>query len=556
MPEASLLFQLVLVLATALVLVAASLRAGLGVVVGYLLAGMLLGPQGLAVIEDSALVRVLAEFGVVFLLFAIGLELPLARLRTIGFASFLLGGLQIAVTAALITAVARFMGAPPRLAIVIGLALSLSSTAVVLRLLSERDGLRSRYGRTAFAILMVQDVAVGPLLITVFALGRGENPLSGLATTLVAGLLFVVPLVLGGRRLLEWLYRRVAAFAQPELLVALSLLVGIGFAYATSTAGLSLGFGGFLAGMLLADTSFRHQVAADIGPFRGLLVGLFFLTVGLGLEIRRPPAEWLEVAAIALALLLAKGAVVAALTRAGGFGWPLAWRVGLLLAQGGEFAFVLFAAARTFPALDHPILGELGLAVALSMAATPLLVHLAGALTPPALPPGAVPATGELREGEGPPAGHVVVAGAGPAGQRVALALGEAGIPVVGLDDSVERVARARRRGLPFFFGEVTRPDILEDVHVERARALVLALEDRRCACQAAALLAYLFPELPVLVRVVEEEDCETFRRLGVTMVVPEIVATGRVLADATLRLLADRPAAPQPETAVSSPPR
>ncbi|HFD14736.1 MAG TPA: hypothetical protein ENJ38_00360, partial [Rhodospirillales bacterium] len=244
MPEASLLFQLVLVLATALLLVAASLRAGLGVVVGYLAAGVLLGPQGLAVIEDSALVRVLAEFGVVFLLFAIGLELPLARLRTIGLASFLLGGLQIAVTAALIAAAARFLGAPPRLAIVIGLALSLSSTAVVLRLLSERDGLRSRYGRTAFAILMVQDVAVGPLLITVFALGSGENPLAGLATTAAAGLLFVVPLLLGGRRLLEWLYRRVAGLAQPELLVALSLLVGIGFAYATSSAGLSLGFGG------------------------------------------------------------------------------------------------------------------------------------------------------------------------------------------------------------------------------------------------------------------------------------------------------------------------
>ncbi len=555
MPEMSYLLQLVLVLATALALVLASVRAGLGVVVGYLAAGVLLGPQGLAVVEESALVHAFGEFGIVFLLFAIGLELPLARLRTIGVRSFLLGGQQIVVTAALIAVTAFWLGASARLAVVVGLALSLSSTAVVLRLLSEREGLRTRFGRTAFAILMVQDVAVGPLLITVFALGSGESPLAEIAFTFLKSVVFVVPLLLGGRRMLEWLYRRVAAFAQPELLVALSLLIAVAFAYATSLAGLSLAFGGFLAGMLLADTSFRHQVGADIGPFRGLLVGLFFLTVGLGLEVWRPPAEWAEVLAIAISLLLAKGIVVTLLVRSAGLDWRLAWRVGLLLAQGGEFAFVLFAAAAGFPALDHPILGELGLAVAVSMAATPLLVRLSGALLPPAQPAAAVPLVAELRDPEAEPAGHVIVAGAGPAGQRVARALGEAGVPVVGLDQSVERVARARRRGLPFFFGDVTRPDILEDVHVERARAIVLALEDRRCMCQAAALLRYLFPDLPLLVRVVEEEDCETFRALGVTLVVSEIVATGRVLADATLRLLAadPPPAGPDRRPEVSS---
>ncbi len=556
MPEMSYLLQLVLVLAAALALVLGSVRLGLGVVVGYLAAGVLLGPEGLAVVEESALVHAFGEFGIVFLLFAIGLELPLARLRTIGIRSFLLGGQQILVTAALVAVTAFWLGASARLAVVVGLALSLSSTAVVLRLLSEREGLRTRFGRTAFAILMVQDVAVGPLLITVFALGSGESPLAEIAFTFLKSVLFVVPLLLGGRRVLEWLYRRVAAFAQPELLVALSLLIAVAFAYATSLAGLSLAFGGFLAGMLLADTSFRHQVGADIGPFRGLLVGLFFLTVGLGLEVRRPPAEWVEVLAIAVSLLLAKGIVVTLLVRSGGFDWRLAWRVGLLLAQGGEFAFVLFAAAAGFPALDHPILGELELAVAVSMAATPLLVRLSGALVPPAQPAAAVPLVAELGETEAEPEGHVIVAGAGPAGQRVALVLGEAGVPVVGLDQSVERVARARRRGLPFFFGDVTRPDILEDVHVERARAIVLALEDRRCMCQAAALLRYLFPDLPLLVRVTEEEDCETFRELGVTLVVPEIVATGRVLADATLRLLAadPPPAGPERQSGVSSP--
>ncbi len=541
MPDISYLLQLVFVLATALALVLLSVRLGLGVVMGYLLAGVLLGPQGLAVVEDGTLIHAFAEFGVVFLLFAIGLELPLARLRTIGLRSFLLGGLQIAVTAAAVALAAAWLGASPRLAVVIGLALSLSSTAVVLRLLSEREGLRTRFGRTAFAVLMVQDVAVGPLLITVFALGRGESPLVGIASTFLLGVLFVVPLLLGGRRMLEWLYRRVAAFGQPELLVALSLLIAVGFAYATSLAGLSLAFGGFLAGMLLADTSFRHQVAADIGPFRGLLVGLFFLTVGLGLEIWRPPAEWIEVLLIAVALMFAKGIIVALLVRAGGLGPGIAWRTGLLLAQGGEFAFVLFAAAASFPALDHPILGELGLAVAVSMAATPPLVHLAGALTTPTAAPAAVPHADDLRDRE-PERGHVIVAGAGPAGQRVAAALVEAGVPVVGLDPSAERVARARRRGLPFFFGEVTRPDILEDVRVERARAMVLALDDQRGMCQAAGLLRYLFPELPLLVRVIEEEDCEIYRELGVTLVVPEIVATGRLLADATLRMLADDP--------------
>ncbi len=547
MPDISYLLQLMVVLATALLLVLGSVRLGLGGVVGYLLAGVLLGPQGLGVIEESALVHAFGEFGVVFLLFAIGLELPLARLRTIGLRSFLLGGLQIAVTAVVIAA-AVLLGARPRLAVVVGLALALSSTAVVLRLLSEQDGLRTRFGRTAFAILMVQDVAVGPLLITVFALGSGESPLTEIAFTFLESVLFVVPLLLGGRRVLEWLYRRVAMFAQPELLVALSLLVAVAFAYATALAGLSLAFGGFLAGMILADTSFRHQVAADIGPFRGLLVGLFFLTVGLGLEIWRPLPQWGEVLLIALTLMLAKGAIITLLMLAGGLGWQLAWRVGLLLAQGGEFAFVLFAAAAALPAFDDPVLGELGLAVAVSMAATPFLVRLSGALLTPRAT-AAVPHADDVRDAEPGATGHVIVAGAGPAGQRVAAALGEAGITVVGLDSSAERVAKARRRGLPFFFGDVTRPDILEDAHVERARAMVLALEDRSCMCQAAGLLRYLFPDLPLLVRVIEEEDCETFRDLGVTLVVPEIVATGRVLADATLRLLADRPARERKET-------
>lgn len=547
--EVAALTQLLILIAAALVTVSAAVRLGLGSIVGYLAAGVLVGPHGLGLVAESELLRVLAEFGVVFLLFALGLDLPLARLRAIAGRALALGIAQILLTSAGATGAAWLLGLAPAAALAVGMGLALSSTAVVLRSLSERRLLHSRIGRIGFAVLLLQDLAVAPMLLVVLAVGgRGTLGLD-LLRTLFAGLLFVGAAWALGPRLLAGLYRRIHALRLDELKVALSLLVAVGFAWLAELAGLSLAFGGLMAGMLLADTAYRHQVAADIRPFRGLLVGLFFLTVGMTVEVVRPALDWALVVLVAAALYAAKGLFLAALARALGFGWRPALMLGLLLGQGGEFAFVLWSAASASGVLPQEVTDLLGPAVVVTMMLTPIAMRWVDAEPAAAAP---VPSVGQAVSGDRDLSGHVILAGGDRVALQVAQALSGCGVPWVGLDGDVDRVARARRRGYPFFVGDVCQPDVLEAVRLENAAVVVVALEDPRRARQLTALVRYLFPELPVLVRVPDEEELEGFLRLGATQVVPEVVETGRHLAAALLRLLADRTEPPETHRAAS----
>ncbi len=545
MQEGGAALEVLAMLATSLLLVSLTLRLGLGAIPGYIAAGFLVGPEGLGVVTEYRLVEAVSEFGVLFLLFAIGLELPPARLRAIGLRSFQLGFFQLVVTGMLGAAIADLATGSPTASLAIGFGLAFSSTAIGLRLLTERSELTTRMGRSAFAILMVQDLAVGPLLILITALaGSGADTLLSLLAFLVRAGLFVAGSLLAGHFLLGRLYDRVARLHADELLVALHLLIAIGMAAGARLAELSPAIGGLLAGMVLADSPYRHRIATDIRPFRGLLVGLFFVAVGMRLDPWLDLSLWLAILGGTLLLVAGKTLILALLARLWRLEWQTSLRLGLVLSQAGEFAYVLWSEPRIIAFLDPSALRPLTLAVVLSMAVTPLLLRLADRMLPK---PGAagIPHADELLERPDRSAAHVVIAGAGPVGMRIASVLLEAGVPLIGLDASPDRVRRARHRGLPFFFGDVCQPDILEDVGLDEARAVLLVDDDRDRMERATALIRYLFPQVPVLVRVPEEEDCERFRSLGATVVIPEIVSTGKALADATLRLLADDPGGP-----------
>lgn len=493
-------------------------------IVGYLAAGVLIGPQTLGLITDTVVTHVLAELGIAFLLFAIGLELSLGRLRVMRRLVFGLGGSQVVATAAAFSLGAAALGADLPGAIVIGGGLALSSTAFVLQLLVERGEQLARFGRTAFAVLLFQDLAVVPMLAIVLMLGQAEpSPWVALALALGEAVLALGAIAAIGRLVLRPAFRMVAATRSPELFVSATLLVVLGIGWLTTKGGLSLPLGAFLAGLLLSETEYRHQVEADIRPFRGLLVGLFFMTVGLSLDLALVGSRWLEVALLLLALVAGKALVLVALCLA--FRQPLvdAFRVGLLLAQGGEFAFVLFGVAMAERVLPDATGKILMATVALSMAATPILARL-GSLVAARMTQPVEADLGTLQEQAEAVSDHVVIAGFGRVGQTVAKVLGAAAIPCVALDLDHVRVARCRAKGVPAFYGDASRVDVLAAAGAGRARAAVLTMDQPVAVDRAVAALHQHFPELRIFVRGRDPDHGRRLAESGATAVVPEAV--------------------------------
>jgi CPA2 family monovalent cation:H+ antiporter-2 len=368
---------LILLLA-AIVAVPLAQRIKVSPVLGYLAAGLIVGPYGFAFIEKTEEAERLAEFGVVFLLFTIGLDMPLARLQAMWRYIFGLGFAQVLVTGAVLGLGAHALGLSPPAALVVGGALAFSSTAAALQLLGERGELSSRLGRVALAILLFQDLAVVPLLalLPLLAPGAGSGMAAALALALGKGVAAIVVIVLLGRLVLRPLYRLSATTRIRETFAATNLLVVLGLGYATEAAGMSMALGAFLAGLLLAETEYRHQVEVDILPFRGLLLGLFFITVGMVIDTPFVLRHGSAVLGLAAVLLAVKAVLLWGLTRLARLGAPTAVRVGLLLSQGGEFAFVIFSIARQIGVLDRDIAEILIATVALTMATTPAMAAL------------------------------------------------------------------------------------------------------------------------------------------------------------------------------------
>ena len=496
-------------------------RLGLGAVLGYLVAGVVMGPFGWRVVKDPASVLAFSELGVVMLLFVIGLELSPSRLWVMRRQVFGIGGLQVAITALAIGAATAMMGLGWKTNLVIGLGLALSSTAVGLQLLAERKDLTSRYGRMAFAILLFQDLAAIPLLALIPLLGEAKAaaqsapPLD--AVVRAVGMIALV--VIGGRLLLRQLFRAVAWTKMGEVFTATSLLVVVGTAWLMQWGGLSMGLGAFLAGVLLADSEFRHELEAQIEPFKGLLLGLFFIAVGMSVDLKRVAAEPALIAAGVGALLALKAVILFGIgIRPGRLPAREALMLGSVLALGGEFAFVVFGDAFRVGLIDAVLRDRLVAVISLSMAATPLLV-MAASRWLVEHPEARRDREADKIDQDNP---RVIIAGFGRMGQIVGRMLRAQGVPFTALENSVEQVEQSRRFGTMIYYGDPTRADLLRSAHADQAEVFVLTTDDAETTVRTARLLKRLYPHLKVFARARNRQHAFKLMDLGVEVIVRE----------------------------------
>jgi CPA2 family monovalent cation:H+ antiporter-2 len=531
--------SLVIVLLAAAVLVTTLFRAlKLPALLGYIVVGIILGPSVLQVTESSAEGQHLAEFGVVFLMFSIGLEFSLGKLKLMRATVFGLGGLQVALTMLVTMAVGLLAGLPLEAGLALGGALAMSSTAIVIRLLAERDELDTEHGRQIVGVLLFQDLAVVPLLIFIPALAGGGDMTEALAWAGAKAVLALgVILVLGQRLLRPWLHL-VAARKSSELFMLNVLLITLGLAWITGQAGLSLALGAFVAGMLISETEYRYQVESDIRPFRDVLMGIFFVTIGMTLDLA---AVWESLAAVSLILVLVilmKLAVIVLLARLFCAHWTTAIRTGLGLAQAGEFGLVLL----TLVGEQHLIPFELGqaslAAMILSMLAAPFLIHYSERLASRVAGGEWMAQAREVHAIAVKSFGvskHVILCGYGRSGQSLARILEAEGVPFIALDHDPKRVKAAAEAGDNVVFGDSTRAEVLLAAGLHRAKAVVVSFAHTPSALEVLAAAQRLRPDAPVIVRTVDESSLAPLMAAGATEVVPEVLEGALMLGSQTL---------------------
>jgi len=528
------LTQIALFLAAAVVAAPLAKLLRIGTVLGYLLVGVLIGPFGLGfvytVYEVDSVLH-FAEFGVVLLLFLIGLELRPKRLWTLRANLFGVGGAQVAITGLALAAIGTYFGLAWQTALYAGLALSLSSTAFALQVLEENEELALRHGRMAFAVLLFQDLVAIPLLALppLFSVDAADTTprMNALAALQSIGIILAV--IVAGRFLLGPVYSLIARTRVKEAMTASALLTVVGVTLVMNWAGLSAALGAFIAGVLLADSEYRHEISADIAPFEGLLLGLFFTAVGMSLNLGLIAQKPMLVLAVVGGLLAVKIAVLYVLGRRAGLDPSPARRFALAIAQGGEFAFVLFTAGVSANVLEPPLAELLTVAVTLSMAATPLLLLLDEMLTPKAVEMRAFDA---MPEGDG----HVVIAGFGRVGQIVARVLRAKHIPFTALDVNAEQVDFVRKFGAEIYYGDASRPEILEAARTGKARALVLAIDNVDASIRTAQLVRQNYPHVPIFARSRHRQHTHRLMDVGVQVIRRETFLSSLDLTREVLR--------------------
>ena len=526
---------------------------GLGSIIGYLAAGIAIGPWGLGLVSNVQDILHFAEFGVVLMLFLVGLELQPSRLWAMRRPIFGTGSAQVLGCAAVLFAAGWLAGLPWRISLVAALGLALSSTAIALQVLAERNLMRTSSGRAGFSILLFQDVAAIPILALLpllgAAAGAGDDHSAGevlLEALKIVGVIGAI--VLGGRLLLRPLLRWIAKSRTPEIFTAASLLLVVGIAYLMVMVGLSMALGAFLAGVLLADSEYRSELEADIEPFKGLLLGLFFIAVGMSIDfgvIMRSP--WL-MAGILLGFLALKAVVIYTLAKVAGVPYQERPVFTLLLAQGGEFAFVVFQAAAGAQVFSAETASLLIGAVALSMLISPLLLVLAdrALLRRYAQLKTAAPPAQEISEPQEAP---VIIAGFGRYGQIVARVMLSQDIPTTVLDHSVEILEIARAFGYRVFYGDATRLDLLRIAGAEHARVLVVAVDDPEQSLKIVTLARKHFPQLQLVARARDLTHWNALRDLGVTLVQRELFESSLESARTVLELMGQSPTRAQEMT-------
>jgi len=534
--------QPVLILLAAAVLVVVVCRTlHLPTLLGYLVVGVAIGPHALGLIRETGEVRQLAEIGVVFLMFSIGLEFSLPKLMTMRRIVFGLGLAQVVVTLLGVLALAVVLGLSWQSGVALGAALAMSSTAMLARLLAERSELHTAHGRYIIGILLFQDLAVVPLLIIVPALGAEPDQMMidlgvafAKATAVLAVLLFV------GQRLMRGWFHVVARRKSSELFVLNVLLVTLGIAYLTELAGLSLALGAFVAGALISETEYRYQVEEDIKPFRDVLLGLFFVTVGMLLDLREVAQNgWTAV--LLIALVLAKTFVIFGLARFFGAEAGTALRTGLALGASGEFGFVLLSHANNAGFIAAEVLQPVLAAMVLSMLIAPFVIHhserlvrrwVAAEWTTRAMHLTAVAAR-SMEASE-----HVVICGYGRTGQNLARFLEQERVPFIALDIDPQRVHEAAAAGESVVFGDAARREVLVAAGLMRAKAIAITYSDTRSALRILDHVRSARPGLPVVVRTLDDSDMERLKAAGAAEVIPEIMEGSLMLASSTLMLL------------------
>jgi monovalent cation:proton antiporter-2 (CPA2) family protein len=537
MAETHYIVDILILLTAGIVAVLVFQRLGLGMVLGFLVAGALVGPWGLGLIVAVDEIRHLAEFGVVFLLFIIGIELKPSRLWVMRRSVFGLGTAQVLITGAVITLAAWALGLPTRSALITGFGLALSSTAFGLQILHDNGEFGTAYGRSAFAILLLQDLAIVPLIALLPLLARPDLTITqDVELAGLKALLIIVGVFVLGRILLRPVLRLAAESRRnPEIFTATGILLVLGTAWLTDWAGLSTALGAFIGGLLLADSRYRHQIIADIQPFRGLLLGLFFMSVGMSVNFGLLGRQGIQVAGLVGALLLLKAALLWALCRITGRSHIESTRIALLLAQAGEFGFVLFGLAHLLGLMDGELYQLLLLVIALSMAATPLLVRLGRWLRP--APTSLAPAAA-APPSEPVPAlrNHIIVAGFGRFGNTLAHILTEAGVPYLVLEVNPVRIARARALDYPVFYGDVSRTEVLRSAGAADASMVVLAQDQMESIGKAVVTVREAFPDLAIYARAWDIDVAQRLRAMGVAYAIPETMASGLQLAGDVLR--------------------
>ncbi len=536
-----------IVLGTAALVVPTVRRLGLSPILGYLGAGAVLGPLGLGslstgipafswfTISDARNVAGIAELGIVFLLFLIGLELSFQRVKAMRRLVFGLGGLQVLITGALIAAAAALAGRDPRQAIILGAGLSLSSTAIVLELLSNQERLTTSVGRASLAVLLAQDLAVIPILLFISILGAesGRSVLATLASAFLQAALALSVIAVFGRVLLRPLFRLVATAGSGEIFIAAVLFVIIGAGMIADQAGLSMALGAFVAGLMLAETEYRKAIEATVGPFKGLLLGIFFFTVGMNIDFRELLREPLLLAGSVFGLIAVKSLVLTGLAKLFRLPWPVAVEVGLLLGPGGEFAFVGIGMAVAAGLIEAHLAGSALAVTAVTMALTPLLSiaarQLAARLSPPkgvdremlALPPG-----GQK---------HAIVVGYGRVGKVVCALLRAHEIPYIAADTDAVSVARDRRAGHDVYYGDAADQRFLDSCGLAKATGVIITLRSPGVIDEVVAHVRAVRPDILIVSRARDADHARHLYGLGATDAVPETVEASLQLSQAAL---------------------
>jgi monovalent cation:H+ antiporter-2, CPA2 family len=544
------------VLGTAGIVVPIVSRLGFSPVLGYLGAGAILGPLGLGslikaspvlywfTVGDAKNVEGIAELGIVFLLFLIGLELSLHRLLTMRRLVFGLGGLQVLLTTALLAGGAAFFGKNPEEAIILGASLSLSSTAIVLELLSNQERLTTNVGRASFSVLLAQDLAVIPILmfISILAAGPGASVLKSLGIALLQAAIAVAVIVVFGRVLLRPLFRLVVTSRSRDLFIAAILFVIIAAGVVANQAGMSMALGAFVAGLLLAETEYRKAIEATVEPFKGLLLGIFFFTVGMDIDFRELLREPLLLTGGVVGLIAVKSLLLIGLAKLFRLSWRVAIETGLLLGPGGEFAFVGIGMAATAGLIDSRLASFTLAVTSITMVLTPFLSYAGRRIGSRLTPSRAVDAELIARPSGGQK--HAIVVGYGRVGKVVCAMLKEHGIPYVAADLDAATVTRDRREGQEVYYGDAADPKFLETCGLQQAAGVVVTIHTHALIDNVVEHVRAMRPDILIVSRARDADHARHLYALGATDAVPETIEASLQLSEAALVGLG-RPAGP-----------